>query len=326
MKSLAREAGAGASEPNPRRDASTATVGDLCSTLRSYCALANLARPALRPQHVRAAVEAPLVALRAALASRTSSSSFSRSASDVTAAAAAAGDVGDEDNQGGQSDSPMEVERGPEKEEEKDREGEEAVEQKGGNWLGCDAAARLEEILLCAIVVTARRLGADTATATATASAATDDGKGKGKKIASKDWRGERGRESKQGEGGGQGQGREEMFETEAEEETEGAKRAKATAEGDPGSGVWSCATALRRLLELCRSEAVTAGGGKDEGASRSRSSSGGSGECFAGLFGTLLLWGSRLEALNEVVGEMLGTAHPLSPLEGVGERGERYS
>lgn len=219
-----------------------AVVGDLCSTLRAYCALAALGRPVLRPQHVRAFITVPQCALRALLASHPSSSPPS---------AAAAGDTG---------------------------KAVPAVRAAAA------AVARLEEILLCTIVVTAGRLAI-------TAEAVAD------------------GRSGRQHSG---------IFETEEDalSSSAGGTAGEAVEEmgRDKGAeledGGRTCAMALGDLVKLSRSGNGVAVDG------------GGSG-CYAALYGTLLLRGARLEALMDVVGDVLGVGvgPPLFSFEGVGER-----
>lgn len=205
--------------------AEAAVVGDLCFTLRAYCVLAALGRPALRPQHVRAFITVPQCAFRALLASYPSS-------------------------------SPPPVDN----------------DDAAGNAVPA-AVSRLEEVLLCAIVVTAGRLGVPI---TANENVRSD---GRG------------------------GQQHSRIFE--AEEDT----LSSAVAAGERGKGKGAeledgmrlCGMALGDLVKLSRSV---------------------NGGCYAALYGTMLLRGARLEALMEVVGDVLGVSVglPLFSLEGVGE------
>lgn len=140
------------------------------------------------------------------------------------------------------------------------------------------AVARLEEVLLSAIVVTAGRLGVSTTPY-----------KKEGVRI-----------------GGIGGQHHSGIFETEEDALSSsvgaaaGEKSRDKSADVEDG-GMRSCGMALGDLVKL------------------SRSANGG---CYAALYGTMLLRGARLEALMEVVGDVLGVGVglPLSSFGGIGE------
>lgn len=335
------------------KKATTAAVADLCTALRSYCALLTLARPEsgiLGPVRLKAALFVSLEAFRR-----------------VTAAAAADAakfvplalpnrnfppPVSGDGARGGVLSSVATTAVGE----------VEAVAMAAARA----AVVRLEEVILCAILVTAGRVGTEdyffsldmptlVPLGLAGKVASMGGGMGSGKKGS--------------GGGGGGSGGRVvagEKTTAAASAAPDGVGVATAAAAVDPEEGIKLCAAALRDLVVSTGSpssgrirssgnatgtvavivtgthgsngieEAIPAFGDETKaievagfdsdgvnGGNDSVEGGGGGCCCCAGLYAALLLRGSNFDALSEVVGGGLGTPPPLGGSDGIGKSGE---
>lgn len=239
-----------------KRSESAVAIGELCTALRSYCELVTLARPVLSPQHLHAATSVPLAALEALLSPGDCPpmNASSSSAPIIPVAGTRATDATDH------AEAPP--------------------------------IRRLSEIILCAVVVTASRVGAEDFDTSTTASGSGDGG-GSGASAIDANRAG----------------GKLKIGQPEDDDDTatNTASAAAVVVGVDMEEGLRVCASGLRRLVALGRS--------KSDG-----SSSRGVGVCCVGLYAALLLRGSRFNALSDAVGGLLGTNSPLSGPDGIGE------